>query len=373
MLNNKTIAVVIPAYNEVDQIMHVIKIMPDFVDRIIVVDDCSQDGTGEVVQKYIDTNNLQGLKIENNLTEIAITKYNKAEIVVQEMKKQFNSYYIPSEIYHPEGNNTLNDNESKRVVLIRHLQNGSVGAAIATGYKWCRDHAIDCTAVMAGDGQMDPDELESICMPIIQDSKIDYVKGNRLSHRSAFFVIPKIRYFGNSVLSLLTKIASGYWRVSDTQTGFTAISLNALNAIRIHDIYKSYGCPNDILVKLNIAFCTIKEVPIKPVYEVGEKSKMKILSVIPKISWLLFKAFWKRLYVKYLFRDFHPLFLLYHFGFVLLIINIPFAIDVFRSVPSEVELPMQTLLIFMFLTISGLQALFFAMWMDMMDNDRLQS
>ena len=219
---------------------------------------------------------------------------------------------------------------------------------------------------------MDPDELESICMPIIDNPDLDYVKGNRLSHRSAFFVIPKVRYFGNSVLSLLTKIASGYWRVSDTQTGYTAINIKALNAIRLYDIYKSYGCPNDILVKLNIAFCSIKEVPIKPIYKVGEESKMKVARVIPRISWLLFKGFWKRLYIKYLFRDFHPLFLLYHLSFLILAINIPFTWQVLQAINPEVRLSMQTLIIFVFLTTTGLQSLFFAMWMDMMDNDRLQ-
>ncbi len=363
MLNGKKVAVVVPSYNEENQIGEVIKTMPEFVDRIVIVDDCSKDSTSEVVKKIIDKTKPSNLEIKDIFEEIVKSKYNRAEVVSAELKAEENRKYTPSEEYKV--------GSKERIILIHHSKNGSVGAAIATGYKWCRDHGIDCVAVMAGDGQMDPDELESICKPVIEDG-IDYVKGNRLSHRSAFFVIPKIRYFGNSILTLLTKIASGYWRVSDTQTGFTAISLDALKAIRIHDIYKSYGCPNDILVKLNIAFCTIKEVPIKPIYEVGEKSKMKVFKVIPKISWLLFKLFWKRLYVKYLFRDFHPLFLLYHLGFLLLLINIPFTIDVIKSIPQGSMLVTQTLIIFMFLSISGFQALFFAMWMDMMDNERLQ-
>lgn len=363
MLNRKKIAVVVPSYNEESQIEEVIRSMPKFVDRIVVVDDCSTDKTAEIVKKLIERSEPSDIEIRNVYKEIIKSKYNRAEFVSEELKKIENQKYTPSEIYP--------DDTQYRVVLIRHKKNGSVGAAIATGYKWCRDHGIDCTAVMAGDGQMDPAELESICKPIVED-EVDYVKGNRLSHRSAFFVVPKIRYFGNSVLSLLTKIASGYWRVSDTQTGYTAISLDALKAIRIHDIYKSYGCPNDILVKLNIAFCTIKEVPIKPIYEVGEKSKMKVFKVIPKISWLLFKLFWKRLYVKYLFRDFHPLFLLYHLGFGLLIINTPFLVLVIKSFSPTITLPIQSLIIFIFLMISGLQSLFFAMWMDMMDNERLQ-
>lgn len=364
MLNGKKIAVVVPAYNEAKQIKSVIETMPKFVDRIIVVDDASTDKTSEVVKQIIDQAKPSENLIKNIYREIIQSKYNRAEVVEEEMKKIEAKRFVESEMYNKK-------DARSRIILIRHTKNSSVGAAIATGYRWCRDHGIDCTAVMAGDGQMDPDELERICKPVVEDN-VDYVKGNRLSHRSAFFVVPKIRYFGNSILTLLTKIASGYWRVSDTQTGFTAIHLNALSAIRIHDIYKSYGCPNDILVKLNIAFCTIKEVPIKPIYQVGEKSKMKIFKVMPKISWLLFKLFWKRLYVKYLFRDFHPLFLLYHLGFSLLIVNIPFAVDVLKAFPLDSPLDIQTLLIFMFLSISGFQALFFAMWMDMMDNDRLQ-
>jgi glycosyltransferase involved in cell wall biosynthesis len=366
MLDGKTVAVVVPCYNEETQILAVLETMPEFVDRIVVVDDKSSDNTFNVVKQYIDSSNPSKLVIQDLLSrEVKRNRFNNADVVLGEIRRTEQEKYIPQEVY-----NRTQDTD--RVILIRHIQNGSVGAAISSGYKWCRDRGIDCTAVMAGDGQMDPSELEDICRPIIDNSDIDYVKGNRLSHRSAFFVIPKIRYFGNSILSLLTKIASGYWRVSDTQTGYTAISLSALNAIRLYDIYKSYGCPNDILVKLNIAFCTIKEIPIKPVYKVGEQSKMKLGKVIPRISYLLFKCFWRRLYVKYLFRDFHPLFLLYHLSFLLLLLDIPFFIEVAKSISPSVTLSMQSLIIFVFLTTAGLQSLFFAMWMDMMDNDRLQ-
>ena len=249
----------------------------------------------------------------------------------------------------------------KRLVIINHLKNGGVGAAIASGYKWCKDHEIDCTAVMAGDGQMDPAELDSICRPVV-DENIDYVKGNRLIHRSAWLVVPKIRFIGNSVLSVLTKLASGYWHVSDTQTGYTAISLKALKAIRLHKIYKNYGMPNDMLVKLNIAFCTLREVEIKPIYNVGEKSKMKIFKVIPRVSWLLLKSFFKRLWVKYLFRDFHPLFLLYNFSFILNILSIPFLIRILKYMFLGSRLADATLIAFIFLFISAFQSLGFAMW-----------
>ena len=363
MLNKKTIAVVVPAYNEEKQIGMVIETMPEFVDRIIIVNDKSKDNTAKVVEDYIknDKSEVRGLNHRHNVIP---NKYNYADVVVEEMAKNEGNFYIPSEIYNKDPKNS-------RIILINHKKNGSVGAAMATGYKWCLDNNIDCTAVMGGDGQMDPAELESICMPVVKGT-VDYVKGNRLKHRSASFVIPKIRYFGNSVLSLLNKIASGYWQISDTQTGYTAISLDALKGIKIYEIYKTYGVPNDILVKLNIANFAIQEVPIKPVYNVGEKSKMKVLKVIPSISWLLFKLFWKRLYVKYLFRDFHPLFLLYHLAILLLLINIPYSWAVLNDFLFGEKISTNSLIAFMFLGISEFQSLFFAMWMDMQDNERLQ-
>ena len=363
MLFNKTIAVVVPAYNEERQIRQVLETMPDFVDRIIVVNDCSTDNTAAVVLDYIGTWKSAGPIAKNNLENADDSKYNRAEHLLKKKQQTDMEYFIPSEIAnaHPE---------SDRVILINNLKNGGVGAAIARGYKWCLDNNIDCTAVMAGDGQMDPAELEKICLPVLNE-EIDYVKGNRLIHGGARLIMPKTRYFGNSILSILTKIASGYWHISDTQTGYTAISLSALGAIKLYDIYKSYGMPNDMLVKLNIAFCTIKEVKIKPVYNIGETSKMKVARVIPRISWLLFKSFFKRLWIKYLFRDFHPLFLLYHFAFLMGIFTIPYALKIISITISGGSVSPATMLAFFFLFTSSFQSFLFAMWMDIQDNERL--
>ena len=359
MLKGKTVAVVVPSYNEESQIEMVIEMMPEFVDRIIVVDDCSNDKTSELVRLQIGKSGKRNIpKVE----EVAESMYNQADLVAQVNDVKEIRYFTPFEIW--------NENEEDRIVLIRHGKNAGVGAAIATGYKWCKDHRIDCTAVMAGDGQMDPSELESICLPVIEEG-VDYVKGNRLIHRSASTVIPNTRFIGNSILSILTKIASGYWHVSDTQTGYTAIGLPALRSIQIFKIYKRYGMPNDLLVKLNTAACSLKEVEIKPVYNVGEQSKMKIMKVIPTVSWLLIKSFFKRLWMKYLFRDFHPLFLLYHFSFVLFAISIPYMIKIIKLWQAGSAVNELTAIATMFLLITSSQSFLFAMWMDIQDNERL--
>lgn len=363
MLHGKTVAVTVPAYNEENQIGMVIETMPDFVDRIVIVNDGSKDGTADVVKRYISEDKHEVVTIQRPSVNLEPNIYNRADIVLQEMRQQEASKYPRHEVY--------NDNDTDRIVLITE-ENSGVGSAIAVGYKWCRDHAIDCTAVMAGDGQMDPDELESIVSPVAERG-IDYVKGNRLSHPAAKIIVPQIRYFGNNVLSLMTKIASGYWSVSDTQTGYTAISLTALERIDLFDIYPSYGCPNDILVKLNIAGCTLLEVPIKPIYNVGEKSKMKIIKVVPRIGWLLVKCFFKRLWRKYLVDSFHPLFLMYMFGIIMGLFNIPVTVKLIIDVLiRNGSVPVGWYMTFLLLTLFSFQSLCFGMWMDMQDNKKLE-
>lgn len=359
MIKNKTVAVVVPALNEESRLGSVIEKMPGFVDRIIVVDDCSSDKTAEIARSYIGVLPKAGLPpaAGNEFGE-----YGRADMITAEMDRNEAERFADAEI--------VTGVPDDKVVLIRLRKNSGVGAAISRGYKWAKDHGIDCTAVMAGDGQMDPDELEKICLPVVEE-EIDYVKGNRMSHKSASLLIPRKRFLGNAILTILTKVASGYWQVSDTQTGFTAISLTALNSLSLYNIYPRYGMPNDMLVRLNIASCTLREVDIKPVYNIGERSKMRVRMVVLPIIWLLIRSFFKRLWAKYLFRGFHPLFILYHFAFVLLILAIPYGVKMVRLAMEGTDVNPLTAIAFMFLFVSGFQSLMFAMWMDIQDNHHL--
>ena len=361
MLLGKTVAVVVPAYKEESQIGIVLDTMPDFVDRIVVVNDCSPDRTEEIVKEYIKKSAAASI-IPRLPTEVKENFFNRADVVLAEMRQEEEKFYQPHEIF--------NDNDVDRIVLINNLVNSKVGGAIRVGYKWCRDHGIDCTAVMAGDAQMDPSELESICRPVIEEG-IDYVKGNRLRHRAARRMVPPKRYFGNSVLSAMTKVSSGYWRVSDTQTGYTAISLGALNTLDLYDIYSTYGMPNDMLIKLNIAQCTLREVAIKPVYAVGEQSKMKIRRVIPSVSALLIRGFFKRIWKKYLINDFHPIFLFYAGSFITFAFALYFLVSIIIGLCTT-GVTFGTYAGFLSLLITAFLMLGFGMWFDMNDNDRLQ-
>ena len=178
-------------------------------------------------------------------------------------------------------------------------------------------------------------------------------------------MIPRYRYLGNAMLSLMTKISSGYWHIADSQTGYTAISKYAIDIMPLEKLYPRYGYPNHILCMLNVFNMRVKDVPIKPIYNIGEKSGIRLWKVIPTISKLLVSNFLWRMKEKYIIRDFHPLVFFYALAFLLLVMSGPlFARMIYRWIEFNRIPPMNTLA-FMFTSISGLQSLFFAMWFDM--------
>src|SRR3989441_6530942 len=122
---------------------------------------------------------------------------------------------------------------------------------------------------------MEPAELEMFCGPVAR-GELDYAKANRLVSGQAWQLIPRYRYLGNAVLSLLTKIASGYWHIADSQSGYTAIARIALECLDLDHIYKRYGMPNDMLVKLNVGNFRVRDVSIHPVYHIGETSGIRL-------------------------------------------------------------------------------------------------
>jgi glycosyltransferase involved in cell wall biosynthesis len=316
MLQQKRIGVVVPAYNEEKLIRQVLDTVPSFVDCVFVVDDFSTDQTVEIVKGCL--------------------------------QKAPHRYF-----------------------LIRHTENRGVGGAIVTGYKRAMDEKIDVVAVMAGDAQMDPADLHRIVLPIVH-GEADYVKGNRLFRGESWRMIPHYRYLGNSVLSLLTKIASGYWHVADSQSGYTAISLTAIRSLDLDQIYQRYGMPNDLLIKLNISNFRVRDISVRPVYNIGEKSGIRLWRVIPAISWLLLKGFFHRMLQKYVIRDFHPLVFFYFLGICLTPLGVSLGLYLFVVRLLGQGVTATSALFAAFLIISGLQSLFFAMWFDMEYNRHLK-
>jgi glycosyltransferase involved in cell wall biosynthesis len=306
------VAVVVPAYNEDALIGSTVEGIPAFVDRIIVVDDGSKDGTAARAQ-----------------------------------------------------------NADKRVEVISHEKNQGVGAAIVTGYKRAIANGVDVTAVMAADGQMDPDDLETLVRAVAL-GETDYAKANRLFTGQAWQLIPRTRYLGNAALSFLTKIASGYWHVADSQSGYTAVNLETLKLLDLDRVYRRYGFPNDLLVHLNVFNRRVRDYPSRPIYGVGERSGIRLRHVVPKISWLLLKGFFWRMGQKYVIRDFHPLILFYTLGGLLFGFGIALGIAevVLRFLGNPIT--SATIVLVALLVISGLQLLLFAMWFDMESNKDLR-
>ena len=313
MLDGKRVAVVVPAHDEEKLIAETVASVPDFVDRILIVDDQSRDRTAEVVR------GLAGPRVE----------------------------------------------------LISHERNLGVGAAIITGYKRALAERIDVTAVMAADAQMDPADLETLCAPVAR-REVDYAKANRLFTGQAWEVIPRYRYLGNAFLSLMTKIASGYWHVADSQSGYTAISLDMLEILDLDRIYKRYGFPNDMLVHLNVWNARVRDYPSRPIYGVGERSGIRLRKVVPTISWLLVKGFFWRLREKYVIRDFHPLVFFYALGFLMTTVGL--VLGVLETVQrlGGHDIPAATIVLVALLLISGSQFTLFAMWFDMESNKDLK-
>jgi glycosyltransferase involved in cell wall biosynthesis len=301
------IGIVVPAYNEELLILDTLNTMPDYVDKIFVINDASKDRTRELVDE-------QAAK-------------------------------------------------DPRVVPIHHERNKGLGQSLIDGYLASAESDVDITAVMAGDNQMHPDDLHLLLDKII-DRGSDYVKGNRLLHQNIDFM-PKYRFFGNAILTMLTKFATGYYSLMDPQCGYTAIKNSVLRNIPIDRMTKGYGYNADILTMLNIRGFSVSDVEVRPVYG-REKSKIKLWKYIPKTSWLLFRLFFRRLWQRYVVRDFHPLVLFYLFAFFnIFFLIIPLIVRFFYMYSIEGMAPRTTMIILVFLLITTFQSILFAIWMDM--------
>lgn len=257
MYKGQRIATILPAHNEAGHIGDAIKSMPEFVDHIIVVDDCSQDHTAEAARACGDA----------------------------------------------------------RVMVTQPPQNQGVGGATLLGYAQGVALGSDILVKMDGDGQMDPAYL-----PLLLDALIEqdyhYAKGNRFLAGESLALMPKLRLFGNVVLTFMTKLASGYWHIFDPQNGYTAIKADALRLLDLQALHKRFFFENDMLSHLSYQNMRVKDVAIPARYgtEISDLNPFKIGVTFP---FLLLRRFFRRLYQKYVLRDFSPIALFFLTGLVL--------------------------------------------------------
>ncbi len=226
-----------PAYNVQDLVAEAVTSAPQFVDDLVVVDDASVDGTAAV---------LSGL-------------------------------------------------QRPALTVLTHGQNRGVGAAICTGALFALERGAEIIAVMAGDGQMDPADLPAVLEPVAR-GEADYVKGNRFAHPDVWRVMPRARLAGNIMLSLLTRVTSGYWDIFDSQCGYTAISAAALRAVRGR-FFSRYGYPNDLLARLRVVDARVADVPVRPVYD-GQASGIRPSTVVYPILYVLLRSMARRVWLQ---------------------------------------------------------------------------
>ena len=308
MYEGHSVAVVIPAYNEEGFVGDVIDTVPEYVDRIYAIDDCSTDGTWAEIRRHADRRNEGGIDGETESAQPARARTEEPGTDDRASEEPDAEDATPEDPDEAVADGGL---DARTVVPIQNERNRGVGGTITVGYQHALEDEIEITAVMAGDGQMDPDHLECLLAPIV-DGRAEYAKGNRLYGHNRT-EMSTWRLFGNLLLSYLTKISSGYWRMMDPQNGYTAISLEALERVELDELYADYGFSNDLLVALNTQGMRVADVSMPAVYG-NEQSHIRYRSFVPNLSWLLLRRFVRRLYVRYLLLDFHPLALMYALG-----------------------------------------------------------
>ena len=258
MFEGLRVAVVVPAFREQAHIASVITTMPALVDYIVVVDDASPDDTSA------------------------------AALAVQD----------------------------PRTDVLRHEHNKGVGGAIVTGHRRALELGADVSVVMAGGGQMDPEQLPRLLKPLVEDGYA-FAKANRFYSATSFEGMPLHRVIGNMLLTFMTKASSGYWNLVDPQNGYTAITRECLERLPLDRLAERYEFENDQLIWLNILDARAVDVPIPALYGT-EVSNIRMHAVVPRLIRLLFVGFWRRIWHKYVLWSFSPVALLLIMGCLLL-------------------------------------------------------
>ena len=242
-MTNIKVAVVMPAYKVQNEILGVISAVPEEVSKIFVVDDGCPNNSGKVASGSGDS----------------------------------------------------------RVEVIRNDVNLGVGGAVVVGYQRALKEDFDVIVKVDGDGQMDPVRIPQLIAPIVR-GEADYTKGNRFDSLEDLEQMPKIRIFGNAVLSLMSKISSGYWNITDPTNGFTAIHKSVLERIHLGKLRKGWFFESDMLFRLSIIKAVIKDVPMPAKYG-SEKSNLNIRKVIFEFPYRHAVNHLKRIFYSYYLRE----------------------------------------------------------------------
>jgi dolichol-phosphate mannosyltransferase len=236
--------VVIPAYQVERHIVDLIGRIDPTVEKIWVVDDACPNGSGKLVQDQV---------------------------------------------------------KDKRVTVFFNAENQGVGGAVTTGYKAALEAGAEVVVKLDGDGQMHPEDIETLVRPIAL-GEADYTKGNRFDSLDDLYLMPRIRIFGNAALSLWSKLSSGYWGVTDPTNGFTAIHRAVLSKLELGKISKRYFFESDMLFRLNLSGAVVEDVALPARYG-DEKSNLKIRKVLLEFPIKYTRNLLKRIFYRYYLRE----------------------------------------------------------------------
>jgi glycosyltransferase involved in cell wall biosynthesis len=311
MYKSRRIAVIVPAYNEALYIGKVIATVPDYVDHIVAVDDCSSDDTSTAIKSSGDA----------------------------------------------------------RVIALRTPENQGVGGATILGYQKALELNCDVAVKMDGDGQMSPDYLYLLLDPLI-DQGYDYAKGNRFLAGDSLARMPRHRLIGNIVLTFVNKLASGYWHIFDPQNGYTTITAEALRRLDFKSIHPRYFFENDMLIALNFHNSRVRDVAVPARYG-DEHSKLNPYHAGVTFPLLFIPRFWRRIYQKYVLRDFSPIALFLFLGFLLIVWGLGFG--AYHWIKSEligVATPTGTIMLSVLPLILGFQLVLQAIVLDIQETPK---
>lgn len=271
-ISNPKIAVVIPCYRVTEHVVGVLNSIGPEVSTIFIVDDACPDRSGEFVQR---------------------------------------------------------SSKDKRIEYIFHSENKGVGGAVVSGYKAALESDADVIVKLDGDGQMDPTLIKTIAKPVLEGTA-DYSKGDRFDSLENLFGMPKVRIFGNAVLSLWAKVSTGYWSLTDPTNGYTAIHRRALEAINLNKVRSSYFFESDMLFRLNLANCVVADVPMVSRYG-NESSNLKIHKVLLEFPWRHSVNTLKRIFYRYYLREWNVGSFELPFGILLILFGTWFGLNSFLS------------------------------------------
>lgn len=306
--SSPSIAVVIPAYRVEKEIAQVIHTLPATITHIIVVDDASPDKTGEVV--------------------------------------------------------TSLQTEESRLVYICHNRNQGVGGAMVTGYSKALELGADIIVKMDGDGQMNPNKIQSLIDPLLA-GKADYTKGNRFRDTVALRQMPAVRRFGNTILGFLAKAATGYWNIFDPTNGFVAIRAEVLAQLPLEKIDRTFYFETSMLAQLYLIDAFVQDVPMPARYG-DQKSNLRITRVLIDFPPRLLFTLVKRMFLKHLVYDFSMISIYLITGMPLLLFGLIFGtIKWIKYASLGTPAPTGTVVLPMMCVLLGIQFLLSAIQIDL--------